>query len=263
MSVSGINNLLNSYYSGTNSLNGMSSTADLFDYKSAQKDVASLLDSYKQQSSSTSVSSLKKSTSDFLTQYTSGMNGMNKAASVFTNGGVNDLLYDKEGNVTDETVKKTVDATKSMLKEYNNTIALLDKNADRGQGVTKQLARMVSDPAAKEKLDALGVSVGKDGTLSLDEEKLTSALKDENPLQVKLMADFLGGSTGLAAGIQKDARAGLNASSSSLVGNDIATIQKTQDESNPFREMYTSMRGGGAYGLNNNAAVGMMLNMFA
>lgn len=228
MSVSGINSLLNSYYGGTNSVNSLSSASSMFDYDSAKKDVQSLLDSYKQQSSSSSVSSLKKSTADFLTQYTSGMNSMNKAASVFTNGGVNDLLYDKEGNVTDETVKKTVDATKSMLEEYNNNIALLDKNADRGQGVSKQLARMVSDPAAKEKLDALGVSVGKDGTLTLDEAKLTSALKDENPLQVKLMADMLGGSTGLAAGIQKDARAGLNTSSSSLVGNDIATIQQTQ-----------------------------------
>ena len=257
--IGGLDSVMNSYfkYSVTNPKN-VEAISKVFDYTSSVKSTQSMLESYKANNSK--VRQLSKESADFLTGYTKGMNELNQTAGKLTNGGVDKLLFDREGKVTEDTVKNTVSAVRDMVDSYNSNLKTLNDNADRGPGVTNQMARMVDDPAPKAGMDMVGVSVNKDGTLALDEEALTKALNDETPGQRELFRDIIGGSTGIAAGVQKDARAGLRQSAQSLIGNDLAEMQGIR-QNDPIREFAQSLKGGGAYALNNNAAMGILMNM--
>lgn len=261
--VNGVNNYLNSYYGsmGLSNSGGTGATNQIFDYKAAQNQTKSLLDSYKQ--GKTQVKQLTSDSAAFLNNYTAGMKAQNDAASKLTGGNLNALLYDKEGKITDETIKATVDATQKMVDANNANLALLDKNADRGAGVMKQMARMVSNPVAEKSMAMVGISMNKDGTLKLDAAKLTEALKTTNEGNLKLYKDILGGYNGVAGNLQKDAAAGMRESAASLINNDIAKMQEIQKESS-FANNDLMMYGrAGAHGLNNMAAVGMMMNFLA
>lgn len=255
MAIGGIGSLLNSYYSQANSV---SSVSPLFDYKKAQKQTQSLLDSYKKNNNT--VKTLKKESADFLSGYTKGLNEMNTAAGKLADGNIDKLLFDKDGNVTEETVKNTVDSAKNMVEQYNKNLKMLNDNADRGPGVTKQLARMADDPAPLAGMKMVGMSVNKDGSLALDEAVMAKALKDENKAQVKLLADIIGGGNGIASSVQRDARAGLNTPAQNLISNDLATMQSVRQD-DPIRALSQSIKGGGAYAMNNNAAMGILMNM--
>ena len=50
-------------------------------------------------------------------------------------------------------------------------------------------------------------------------------------------------------------------SAQNLIQNDLAEIQSVRQQNNPFAEMYSAIKGR-AYLLNNQAAVGMMMNLF-
>jgi len=105
----------------------------------------------------------------------------------------------------------------------------------------------------------VGMKMNDDGTLALDIEKMTAALKSETPGDTDLFADIIGE---VADSVQKDARAGLNTSAGSLIGNDVAKMQSIRDN-DPIRSFAQSMRGGGAYAFNNQAAVGILMNLTA
>lgn len=253
--VSGISSSLSAFYSA-NSYNSISASSVLFDYKAAQKQTQSLLDSYK--SNNAQVQSLKADSAQFLDQYTLQMKSLQSSASKLLGDQLDKLLYDKSGQITDETVKDTVEAVQAMVDSYNSSLRLLNDNADRGAGVMDQIARMATDPAPAEAMKLVGVSVNDDGSLVLDAQQMTDALKTGNSDQLKLYKEIIGGSTGLALGVQKDARAGLSASAGSLIGNDLAVMQGIRQE-DPLRSM-ASFAGTGAYALNNMAAAGMMMN---
>ena len=256
MAIGGVDAFAGGYFP-TSNVNKLNPVSKVYDYSTAQNEAKSLLDDYK--SNSATLGTLKKESSEFLTQYTSNMNDLSKSAKALTDGGIQKILYGKDGKTSEESIKKTVSSVKDMVESYNNSLSFLNKNSKRGEGVVNQIGRMATDPAAKEKLDLAGITVKKDGSLALDEKKLTAALSDDNPLQVKLAATAIGDWNGIAGGIAKDAQAGLNTSAGKLIGNDIAEMQQVRD-SNSFNEMYTAMRGGGAYYFNNMAA-GLMMNM--
>lgn len=268
-----LSNTLNSYvYGGASSSTNTSSLTNTYDYKKAQADTSALLKGYG--SNATSVASLKSDSAAFLTSYTQSMNTLYGSAGTLSGGGINDVLYDKNGEITEDTIKKTVDAVQTMIDDYNDSLTLLNKNADRGSGVENQIRRMSDNPIAQQKLDMIGVSVGKDATLKLDTEALTKSLteaadiaKNNSSLsgRLNLLKDVLAGSNGLAGSIQKDARSGLSESSAKLIGNDIAEIKQQQDSSMTslmgFNMQSGTLNRAGAYFLSNQAAVGLMMNM--
>ncbi|NLW80046.1 MAG: hypothetical protein GXY32_11660 [Ruminococcaceae bacterium] len=253
--VGGINSLLSSYYTQANSQ--VNSTSQIYDYKAAQQQTKQWVEEYK--ANNTQVQALKKDSADFLQQYTGSMNTLATAANKLAGGGVDKLLTGRDGQVTDETIKATVDAAQKMVDAHNSSVKLLNDNADRGAGVVNQLARMVGDPAASAGMAMVGMKMNDDGTLALDIEKMTAALKSETPGDTDLFADIIGE---VADSVQKDARAGLNTSAGSLIGNDVAKMQSIRDN-DPIRSFAQSMRGGGAYAFNNQAAVGILMNLTA
>lgn len=258
----GIDSYLNSYLSPYSMNSGSAAVNSVFDYgavkKNAEAEAKALLDAYK--GNQTNTSALKKDTAKFLDEYTKSLKSLEQASGDIRLGKLDKLLYDKDGNVTDTTIKNTVDSTQKFVDQYNSTLKLLNDNASRGPGVMKQLGRMVQDPAPEAGMAMVGVTVNKDGTLSLDKEKMTKAFKEAGPENQKLYRDILGGFGGIAENTYKNTQYGLNTSARNLVMNDLANIQSTAAE-NPFREMYDSFRSGG-YGMNNMAA-GLMMNMLA
>ncbi len=258
----GIDSYLNSYLSPYSMGSGSSSVSSVFDYagvkKNAEAEAKALMDAYKSNKASTSA--LKKDTAKFLDDYTKSMKSLEQSANNIRLGNLDKTLYDKDGKVTDTTIKNTVDATQKFVDQYNSTLKLLNDNADRGPGVMKQLSRMVQDPAPAAGMALVGVTVNKDGSLALDKEKMTKAFKEAGPENQKLYRDILGGFGGISENTYKNTQYGLNTSARNLVMNDLANIKTVQNE-NPFREMYDSFRGN-AYGMNSMAA-GAMMNLLA
>ena len=168
-----IDSYLNSYLSpylmsyGSNSSSSASSASSVFDYSaamaSASKTSAELLAGYN--SNKEAVTTLKKGTAAYLDSYALAMKTMGQSADKLRWGGMDKLLYNSDGEVTDATVSKTVGAVQTMVDNYNNTLKLLNDNADRGAGTVKQLGRMATDPAPAQGLALVGVTVNDDGTV--------------------------------------------------------------------------------------------------
>ncbi len=257
----GIDSYLTSYLSPY-SMGGFSSssTSSVFDYANAQltatKDAAELQSQYT--SNKETVSTLTKDTAQFLDSYTKSLSELSQAANSVRLDNLDKTLYNSDGQVDEESIKNTVEATQKFVDQYNSTVKLLNDNAERGPGVMKQLARMVQDPAPEESMALIGLSVNNDGTLQLDQEKMTSAFQDAGEGNQELYRDILGGFGGVADTSYKYAQYGLNTSARDLVMNDLSNIKSVEDE-NPFKEMYDSFRSS-AYGMN-NMAVGVMMNM--
>lgn len=264
MSVN-IDSYLSSYlspyvYTGGSSSSSASSVFDLdFSNVKTKQQAQALIDSLN--TTKTSTSALKKETAAYLDRYSLAMKTLGQSVNNIRGENLDKLLYNGDGNVTDETVSKTVDAFKDMVENYNSTVKLLNDNADRGSGTLKQLARMVNDPMHKDSMALIGVSVNGDGTLAVDANKMAKVLKTENPDSLKFYKDLFGGWNGLADNIQRDVVAGSNTSARDLVNYDLANIS-SQSSNSSFGGMYDVIRGS-AYLLNNQAAVGMMMNMLA
>ncbi len=267
--MSSINGLLNSlmndpYANYSNVFSSASSGGgNVFDLKKAQESAQAqanqLMDNYK--ANKGEVATLKKETANYLDQYSASMKTLSQEAGKLKNQGFDKLIYNKDGEVTDETIAATVKATQSMVDAYNSTMKLLNDNADRGPGTMKQLARMVTDPAPAQGLKMVGISVKDDGTLALDAEKMTEALKTTDPNQMKLYKDIIGGYGGLADNVNKRANFGADMNARDLISNDLSNIQSKQSE-NPFREMFYGMKGN-VYTLSNQAVTGMLMNLMA
>lgn len=243
------------YAGGYNSVEGLLSLSNT--QQNAKVKADQLLNTYNKNKES--VKTLKADTAKYLDSYVLSMKTMDQSAGKLRNGGMDKLLFDSEGEVTDKTVEDTVKVAKAMVDDYNATLKLLNDNAKRGPGTVKQLGRMATDPAPAAGLKMVGVTINKDGTLALDSDKMTEALKTTDKNQLNLYKDILGGYGGLADGVHLDALFGQGMPARELIGNDIASIQQTKRE-NPFTELYLATKGN-VYQMNNQAVAGMMMNL--
>ncbi len=258
---SGINAVMNSYfkYSQSNPKN-VEAISKVFDFTGAVKSTRSMLESYRANTSK--VKQLGKETADFLTGYTKSMNALNQSAGKLADGGAGKILYDQSGNVTADTVKNTVDAVRGLVDNYNSSLKTLSDNASRGPAVAAQKSLMQDNPALQDEMALAGVSVNEDGNLQLDEAALGKALSDEAPERREQLLDLIGERGGLAAEVRDAARVALRRPAQSLIANDLAEMQAIRNE-DPIRTLEKSVRGGGAYAMNNNAAMGILMNMTA
>lgn len=204
------------------------------------------------------VASLTKDTADFLDRYVLQMKELGQSTQAIKFDGLDKLLHDSEGNITEDTVAATVDAVNSMLDEYNNTLDYLNANSGRGNGVLNQIEKLARGPMAEEGLALVGISIESDGSLTLDEDVLSEALQTDSAESLRLTKELLSGSKGLADKISQFSNAAVNVSAQSLIGNDLAEIQSAQSSINgTYTEMLLTANSG-AYTLNNIAALGML-----
>ena len=149
-------------------------------------------------------SSYKNAASTFKTEHKSTMSDLKDASSAIKNmdfnvGGEDAVTKTENADGTTTVTKSTKlkDALKSIenfVDKYNDAIEFFDDNADVSNRI-KNMGKTFADTTYNsDLLSSIGVNVGKDGTMKIDEDKLTDALtSDPNKVSRILGKDGLAG----------------------------------------------------------------------
>lgn len=186
-------------------------------------------------------------------EYTSGSNKVSIGYGKF------DVTLKKEGTASITTGADSDKITKAMsdfVDSYNETVNLLSSNADRGSGNIMQLKRLATALGSEQGMERMGLSFNKDGTLTLDKEKLTKNL-EESP---SLTKDLISGSSGLAQRTFSAAQSGLNSSVSSVIQSDLQNYSYEQSTSSI--NFMNSFARSGVYNMANYNYMGMFINTY-
>ena len=196
-----INSLWSSYSSNANSANAMSALAGLSEIKAGVSSV---------------VASYDEAKDTFYSEFDDAMSSLSKSAkaakefdfaSVTTNdkgekidGAITQTTTtDEDGKTTTTTnysdqLKSALDTVKNFVKDYNNSIKFLNDNSSVS-GRVNQMAKNFSDATYRSAdYSTVGINVKSDGTLEVDEEKLSNMIVND-PSKVSRLV----GSDGLAA----------------------------------------------------------------
>lgn len=160
---------------------------------------------------------------------------------------------DKDGNTTTKTtyskgMQSALDSISSFINNYNDTISFLKDNSE----VSGRVGRMASnfgDTTYRSSLyESIGINVGSDGKLSIDEEKLADSIaNDPNKVSRILGRDGLAGKAEQHVDTANGQRNNLFPSAKSMLGNQLEAAQ-----------LYT----GSAYiNMTNIANIGNLVNM--
>lgn len=157
-----------------------------------------------------------------------------------------------------------VSAVKDLVDGYRSVTKLLKDNASRGKGAASQLAAFQRGMADEKTLSKLGITYDKNGSLTLDEDKLKEALEQDYEGTVNL----IGGQFGIAERTLSKADKALSDSVQHIVSNDLSSssLSSSWNNGNDSSSGYTLMNQfvhSGAYNLSNLYAVGMLLNTMA
>lgn len=155
---------------------------------------------------------------------------------------------------------KIADSVKNFVSAFNSTIDFLDINVDKGSAVSRQLENLKIPDINKKSLETLGISIGSDGKLSLDEEALDKSLK-ENIFGVEsILSNRYSAFNRLDNKINSALKeSSINLIDSSIYGQNESSNSSLLDKLN----MFSIYGGRSTFGMVNQSAIGMMLNMFA
>lgn len=123
-----------------------------------------------------------------------------------------------------------------LIDSYNNAMTMLNENSSRGTGVAMHQRSFQQGLAPSATLERMGITVGKDNTLSLDKDKLESRLKAEPELTKQL----IGGTHSIAQTAFNKANAALRTSSESLI-NQSGGFGKAMSGMNALFGNYTGL----------------------
>ncbi len=142
-----------------------------------------------------------------------------------------------------------------LVDKYNSTLNFLRQNSDRGWGVRDQLRRMTGISTPESSREKIGVTSGRDGTLSFDRDTfLTQARRAPRDTQ-RIVEDF-------TQSLREDAQQGMKESSGSLVGP-LEYVQRAErTQLDPVNVLSTYSRNG-VYNLMNLYAAGVLMNLNA
>ncbi|MBE6099549.1 MAG: hypothetical protein E7197_05780 [Anaerovibrio sp.] len=227
--VSNISDMWNSYAGSRNNSNSYSlNAADVYGIKEGARELLSSYESTRKEFNedfSSLMSDLSKATKNLRsTNFNVGKDALSKSEVTTT---------DKDGKTTTSTKTEMSDALKTAVKNvkdfassYNDAVSFMKDNAS----ISKRMGRvseMFADTAYRaSNYQSIGISVGKDGSLSVDEEKLTNAITSSPDKVSRIL-----GQAGLAgkteshiqtANFQKDK---LFPSVESLFGKELKTAQ--------------------------------------
>ena len=137
---------------------------------------------------------------------------------------------DKNGKVTTKTtyskaMQSALDTVKSLVDNYNDSLKFLKANSEVS-GRVSQMAANFGDTTYRSSLyESVGISVGKDGTLTIDEEKLANSIVD-NPDKVSriLGGDGLAGKAEQHVNSANGQRNNLFPSAKSMLGDQMDAV---------------------------------------
>lgn len=243
-------------------------TSFIKDRDQIKAEAESALESFQKQHSTSGT--LSKDSTNFLNTYSANMKKMDSSAKAVQGKNLDKLVGDiTDGKISDENMKKTTDAVQAMVNDYNKTLTTLNDNASRGPGVVRQIERMARAPMSEQSMELAGISVNKDGTLSLNKDQFAEALnkaaagdaKTGSTDRMDLIKDVIGGTHGIASGVRADAQAGQDAAAVTLVGNDMA--KQREEISNNYINFSSMYARNGAYNMMNMNTIGLLMNVMA
>jgi len=250
--TSNISNVWNNYAGTQSSSRGYNlNAADVY---GVRQGVAELMSSY------------DSARDEFRSEFDSVMSGLSKSVKNLKSTNFNvgkDALSktevtttDKDGKTTNSTklemskdLQKAVDNVKDLVSSYNDAVGFFKDNSDVSKRIGRMSEMFADTTYRASNYQSIGISVAKDGSLAVDEEKLANSIVS-NPDKVSRIL----GNDGLAgkaqshmntANSQKDR---LFPSVDSLFGKELKTAQ-----------VYT---GSGLMRMNGYANMGNLFNMY-
>lgn len=147
----------------------------------------------------------------------------------------------------------TADSVSKLVDKYNETLKFLDKNADKGMGVYNQLKQMILPPTSEKSMEAIGITVRKDGTMVFDRAAFLNKMQESPKFAQQITERF-------AQGIRSDAQIGMQRRSGSLLDPAQYSQRMYDMQQDPLSLMNLYNRTG-AYNMTNYYAVGAMMNL--
>ena len=227
--VSNISDMWNSYAGSQNSGNSYSlNAADVYGIKEGARELLSSYESTRKEFNedfSSLMSDLSKATKNLRsTNFNVGKDALTKSEVTTT---------DKDGKTTTGTktemsdeLKTAVKNVKDFVSSYNDAVSFMKDNAS----ISKRMGRvseMFADTAYRaSNYQSIGISVGKDGSLSVDEERLTNAITSSPDKVSRILGqDGLAGKTESHIQTAKSQKDKLFPSVESLFGKELKTAQ--------------------------------------
>lgn len=124
------------------------------------------------------VKSYDQTKSQFQTEYASNLFDLNEASSKMQKRGF--YVKGADDEETAKNVKDVVSNVTDFVKSYNENQKFLNKNSEVSKRVASLANSFADNKYFARTLNNAGISVEKDGTLSVDSEKLSKALTDNN-----------------------------------------------------------------------------------
>lgn len=148
-----------------------------------KKDNNSLLSSL-QNSTTQKANALKKKSYEKLGD---AADSLEEASKALTNEKEDNLFAKaKESGSTEDVIK----AVKALIEQYNETTKQLDKNTSSINMYYSQLLKSLASKNGEE-LSKLGISVAKDGSISIDEDKLKEAKLEDLEAMFSAKSEFV------------------------------------------------------------------------
>lgn len=110
---------------------------------------------------------------------------LNSATSVLSNSGVSSTRNSSTAQVT-YNYDSAVNSAKDFVEAYNDTIDYLKKNR-RLSGVSNVLDDYKGTRNMQQQLERVGITVDSSGKLTIDEEAMTKALKEDKDIWHEVM----------------------------------------------------------------------------
>lgn len=172
-----ISTMWNNYANSQNSSYGLTAL-NVYNVKSSAAEVLSSYDSAKKE-----FNTEYKSTMDDLSKAIKSVNSTNFDVGEDALTKTKSTTTDKDGKTTTTTklnmsddLKTAVKNVQNLVDKYNDAIDLF-KGSESLSNRMKNMSTMFSDTTYRsENYASIGITVGKDGTLSVDEEKLADAI---------------------------------------------------------------------------------------
>ena len=260
-------------------MNGTSSVSSMnFDYRTAQLQLKAAMAGQKNSnissgktesgnSNTAAIKTLKKDSAAFLDKYAADMEKLQESADKFTSNGAAKMLAGEAGSDPKKNAENVVKAAQEMVDAYNKALATVSGNATRGSGTDRMAERMERAIASDRSFEVVGITRKEDGSLSLDQKKLTEALSGNNKNRT---TEMLSSISGAAKRVASDA---LIQSPQSLINYDLSAMKQLeqtpsaqssqqQQSTKQFDAMSLYSRSG-AYNMMNMGTIGFLMNTFA
>ena len=158
--------------------------------------------------------------------------------------------------------KKVSDAVNNFVSAYNTTINFLSENVNKGSAISRQIDNLKIPEIYEKNLSSIGISINKEGRLSVDKNVLNDALNNN----IEDVEKVLGSKYSVFSKIDKATNSALKESSISLIDGTLYSQTNSNSSVNHSLNQINLLsiyNNNGQFGMINYSAIGLILDMYA